>query len=301
MYGSEESAQFDSATIRKQVLDDVFGCVDKAILEKLHPDMRVDVNRVWQKLIETNVIDREGLLRVQSEKELPEQFVSKLATVVSNVGYFKGYECINGLSGTLGSVEESKSLVALYDADLVRIPTWKPKNFYEHVPLVAANEAVWLQNIDEEVKDQLVARRSVLIICNSISQVDIVQRGLERVHRLEKQPIPGKSRFAQLVRKHVMKGASWKRVIVDKMMTDCFENLIVYRRDHDEFELSGTKALSNGRLIIATNLAGRGTDIELSESLQRTGGLHVIVAFLPDNCRIEEQAFGRASRCGHPG
>ncbi|CAF3975221.1 unnamed protein product, partial [Rotaria sordida] len=200
--------------------------------------------------------------------------ISLKAIFVSNVGFFKGYERINGLSGTLGSVEESKSLVALYDADLVRIPTWKPKNFYEHVPLVAANEALWLQNIYEEVKDQVIARRSVLIICNSISQVDVVQRGLERLHRLEKQALPGKN---------------------------CFDNLIVYRRDHDEFDLSGAKALPNCRIIIATNLAGRGTDIELSEGLQQAGGLHVIVAFLPENCRIEEQAFGRAARCGHPG
>ena len=159
----------------------------------------------------------------------------------------------------------------------------------------------WLQNIYEEVKDQVIARRSVLIVCHSINQVDVVQRGLEQLHRLEKHAVPGKSKFAQLVRKHFMKGASWKRVFVNKVMADCFENLIVYRRDHDQFDLSGTKALSCGRTIIATNLAGRGTDIELREELQQAGGLHVIVAFLPENCRIEEQAFGRAARCGHPG
>ena len=415
LYGEDQYTQFDSKTIKKQVLLDMFGYIDKESLEKLAPNMRIGVNRVWQKLIETNIIDRDGLLRIQSENELPSNFISALESVVSkafaihvkglicvilhrerliqvprylhffvlrhldefienakraifmqdkneyvvdldhknitsdlnprvtiidkntgvdlatsqwseglhqaiqlkhgcrlspislkaifvsNVGYFKGYERINGLSGTLGSVEESKSLVSLYDADLVRIPTWKPKNFYEHVPLVAANEEVWLQNIYAEVKDQVIARRSVLIICNSISQVDTVQRGLERLHRMEKKAVPGKCRFAQLVRKHLLKGVSWKQVLVNRLMTDCFDNLIVYRRDHDEFDLSGSKALLDGRTIIATNLAGRGTDIELSERLKQAGGLHVIVAFLPDNCRIEEQAFGRAARCGHPG
>ncbi|CAF3427659.1 unnamed protein product, partial [Rotaria sp. Silwood2] len=415
LHGKEQYNQFENATIRKQVLADMFGYIDKQSLEKMHPDTKIGVSRVWQKLIEINTIDRDGLLCIQSEEELPKDFLQTLETVVSeifaikvkdyictilhrerhiqvprylhsfvlrhlgvfiehtkramfmrhndeyvvdvdhknassdlspritiidkntgvdlttsqwseglhqaiqlkhgcrlspislkaifvsNVGFFKGYERINGLSGTLGSVEESKSLVALYEADLVRIPTWKPKNFYEHVPLVAANESLWLQNIYEEVKDQVIARRSVLIICNSISQVDVVQRGLERLHRMEKQALPGKSKFAQLVRKHFMKGVSWKRVFVNKIMSACFDNLIVYRRDHDEFDLSGVKALRNGRIIIATNLAGRGTDIELSEGLQQVGGLHVIVAFLPENCRIEEQAFGRAARCGHPG
>ena len=118
---------------------------------------------------------------------------------------------------------------------------------------------------------------------------------------MEKHAVPGQSKFAQLVRKHLMKGVSWKRILVNKVMTDAFENLIVYRRDHDQFDLSGINALLRSRIIIATNLAGRGTDIELNESLQQAGGLHVIVAFLPENCRIEEQAFGRAARCGHPG
>ena len=417
LQGQEQYVQFETSYIRKQVLEDMFGFIEKQNLEKLHPNMKIEANRIWQKLIEMRIIDRDGLLCIQFNKDLPKDFLKILETVVtqtfairvndyirvilqrerqiqipqylhsfvlghldafientkramfmyhndeyvvdvdhkntgcdlnprvtiidkntgidlatsqwsegmhqalqlkhgcrlspislkaifvSNVGYFKGYERIDGLSGTLGSIEESKSLADpdLYDCDLLRIPTWKPKNFYEHVPLVATNEAVWLQNIYEEVKDQIIARRSVLIICNSIVQVDKVQRGLERLHRLEKRAVLGKSKFAQLVRKHVMQGTSWKQVFVNKIMADAFEHLIVYRRDHDEFDLSDSKALRQGRLIIATNLAGRGTDIELDKGLQQSGGLHVIVAFLPDNCRIEEQAFGRASRCGHPG
>ena len=58
---------------------------------------------------------------------------------------------------------------------------------------------------------------------------------------------------------------------------------------------------SAGRITVATNMAGRGTDIPLDEACRAAGGLHVICAEHHDSARIDRQLTGRAARQGDPG
>lgn len=58
--------------------------------------------------------------------------------------------------------------------------------------------------------------------------------------------------------------------------------------------------LMPGDVVIATNLAGRGTDIH-TDDIEQWGGMHVIVTFMPQNQRVEDQAFGRTARQGKLG
>jgi preprotein translocase subunit SecA len=56
-----------------------------------------------------------------------------------------------------------------------------------------------------------------------------------------------------------------------------------------------------GRVTVATNMAGRGTDIKLHPAVREAGGLHVILTEYHESRRIDRQLFGRSGRQGDPG
>ena len=70
---------------------------------------------------------------------------------------------------------------------------------------------------------------------------------------------------------------------------------------HSSFDKGFEKNLTPLDIVIATNLAGRGTDFKISRELEENGGLHVVLGYMPPNARVEAQAEGRTARAGQPG
>ncbi len=72
------------------------------------------------------------------------------------------------------------------------------------------------------------------------------------------------------------------------------------KQDHDEAGII-SRAGERGRITVATNMAGRGTDIQLGDSVSEIGGLRVILTEYHDAARIDRQLVGRCARQGDPG
>ena len=72
------------------------------------------------------------------------------------------------------------------------------------------------------------------------------------------------------------------------------------RQDQSEAEAVAQAGLP-GRITVATNMAGRGTDIKLALQVEQLGGLHVILTEFHESARVDRQLFGRSARQRNPG
>lgn len=76
--------------------------------------------------------------------------------------------------------------------------------------------------------------------------------------------------------------------------------LLNAKQDAQEAEIIA-QAGGRGEITIATNMAGRGTDIQLGEGVAELGGLHVLLTECHHSSRVDRQLFGRCARQGDPG
>jgi hypothetical protein len=193
------------------------------------------------------------------------------AVFISNEEYIKKYDRLAGVSGTLGSLKERQYMTNFYNCDYFSIPKAFPKRFNFKMTKVLKAKESWLLSIIKEIRETVLPvnkkeARSIIIFCRTIKDVNIVHNYL--------------------------------KIILPQLIGD--NKVHRYTRDYEQFAFEA-KQLEIGHVIIATNLAGRGTDIKISDELTKNGGLHICLTYLPQNERITEQAMGRSGRKGAPG
>lgn len=168
-----------------------------------------------------------------------------------------------GLSGMTGTGREVASEMGrVYDLLSVRIPPHKTsKRVHIGSKVFISADAKW-QAIVERLISKKNAGQPVLVGTRTISAAE------ELAVRLTQQSIDHQVLHAD---------------------QDIEEALIV------------SQAGEHGRITIATNMAGRGTDIKLARGVADIGGLHVILTELHDSARVDRQLVGRCARQGQPG
>ncbi|CAF1449711.1 unnamed protein product [Rotaria sordida] len=188
------------------------------------------------------------------------------AVFISNMSFFKRYKNhIIGLTGSLGSIDEQNLLNKIYQVRFFELPRFKQELFRELKGSVNTIQENWLKNI---------------------------QNALDR--EIKFKSINKDKRRAVLIICENVKSV----LILKEYLSNSYPNAKVYKSAYENFEID---QLNPGDIIIATNLAGRGTDLNTSNKLEENGGLHVITTYLPTNIRIEMQAFGRTARKGNKG
>lgn len=186
---------------------------------------------------------------------------------ISNIAYFQRYGTnLFGLTGTLGSKESQELLERTFNVDSVIISPFKVKRYLELTPLVVDSNDEFYNEILDSNMNHLRNDRAVLIITQYIKEANKLFKLFE--------------------------------VEFDKAGFDK-SKIRLYKSDQDSSSVK--KEVKSGDLIIATNIAGRGTDIKTSQNVEANGGLHVCVCSLPSNKRVEEQNVGRTSRTGNLG
>ncbi|WP_341761079.1 Ulp1 family isopeptidase [Candidatus Tisiphia endosymbiont of Thecophora atra] len=199
---------------------------------------------------------------------------------ISNIGFVKRYvkhfvdsqgekaqeqPSIFGLTGTLGGDKERELLSKSYNGiDFLEIPTFKKKIFTKEPTILKKSEDEWLESITSDAISR-TKERAVLIICETIEEAKLI----------------------------------YNRISLHQKLQDKQGDLKCYLKD-DQSNVTEEK-MEVGDILVATNLAGRGTDIKISPTLEANNGMHLCLTFLPPNERVEEQALGRTSRQGKPG
>lgn len=182
---------------------------------------------------------------------------------IARISYRKFFERYRRLAGMSGTLlEVAGELYADYDTRTVRIPTNSPLQRVEWpFRLFRSSEARWAAIADSAV-DLSRRGRPVLVGTRSVEAADLLS-GL-----LEARGVP--------------------------------HRVLSARQDAGEAEAVAEAGIA-GRITIATNMAGRGTDIKPDAAALAAGGLHVILTEIHESLRVDRQLFGRSGRMGQPG
>jgi preprotein translocase subunit SecA len=182
---------------------------------------------------------------------------------LATITYQNFFRLYNKLSGMSGTVEtEEKEFREIYDMDVIVIPTNKPVIRIDKPDVVYKTEYDKFKAVVDEIESTHKKGQPVLVGTASVEKSEILSFMLK------------------------------KRGI---------HHQVLNAKQHAKEAQIVAKAGETGTVTIATNMAGRGTDIKLGEGVKELGGLKIVGTERHEARRIDNQLRGRCARQGDPG
>lgn len=182
---------------------------------------------------------------------------------LATISFQNYFRLYDKLSGMTGTAfTEAEEFAQIYELDVVQVPPNMPLIREDRTDLIFKTEQAKINAIIEEIKGHNKAGRPVLIGSGSIAKNELIST------KLQKAGI-----------KHELLNA----------------------KNNEREAAIIAKAGEQGAVTLATNIAGRGTDIVLGKGVKELGGLVVIGSERHESRRIDNQLRGRGGRQGDPG
>jgi preprotein translocase subunit SecA len=189
--------------------------------------------------------------------------VGEITQTYATVTLQNYFRMYHKLAGMTGTAEtEASEFWEIYKLDVVVIPTNKPIIRDDRDDLVFKTEREKFNAVIEEIVELSNAGRPVLV---GTTSVDVSEK-LSRMLKLRK-----------------------------------LDHNVLNAKQHQREAEVVAEAGKPGKVTIATNMAGRGTDIKISQQVKDAGGLAIIGTERHDSRRVDRQLRGRAGRQGDPG
>ena len=201
---------------------------------------------------------------IEAKEHVKVEAATQTFATITLQNYFRMYHKLAGMTGTAST--EAGEFWDIYKLDVVEIPTNRPvirKDMDDRVYKTAREK---YNAVIEEIENMRNSGRPTLVGTTSVEISELLSK------MLSMRKIPHQVLNAKL-----------------------------HQKEADIVAQAGQSTNGLGAVTIATNMAGRGTDIKLSPEVKAAGGLAIIGTERHESRRVDRQLRGRAGRQGDPG
>ncbi|MBO7591413.1 MAG: preprotein translocase subunit SecA, partial [Prevotella sp.] len=210
---------------------------------------------------------------VEAKEHVKVEAATQTFATITLQNYFRMYHKLSGMTGTAST--EAGEFWDIYKLDVVEIPTNRPVQRNDQDDRVYKTAREKYKAVIDEVVKMRNQGRPTLIGTTSVEISELLSHMLD----MYVNPETGK-----------------REGIPHQVL-----NAKLHQKEADIVALAGQSTNGKGAVTIATNMAGRGTDIKLSPEVKAAGGLAIIGTERHESRRVDRQLRGRAGRQGDPG